>query len=141
MTLLLALTFALLAPQPTTTYTLTLDQPNPARGSRVTFTGTFPQAAFRQAHNPQFHSNPYLTLSLFTTNGWRLLITQPFGPKTRLKNPDGSFTCTSYPVTLEASDWPTGAVTGVAASGYWTDSRAGPEYHSVASTSYFTVAP
>jgi hypothetical protein len=119
-------------------YTLAIDQPNPARGDSVTFTGTFPATAFRQAHNSQFHANPYLTV-LCSDAGTTLYSDQTSFVK-GAKLADGSVVGTSYPLTLDSPTWPAGAGADCqASSGYWTYSNAdGAVYHQVAVT-FFSI--
>jgi hypothetical protein len=128
-----------------TTYTLALDQANPRHGDTITFTGTFPQDAFKQAHNPQFHQNPYLSL-LCTHDSTRVLANSTSFVK-GAKNLDGSFNGTSYPMSLTSNggndiNWPDGMDANCSASaGYWTYSnKTGAVYNGVSSVMFY-VAP
>lgn len=77
-------------------------------------TGSFPAAAFRQAHNSQFHQNPYGFVQCDTgfTGSTSFL-------KTGGKQPDGTFPAESYPVTV-----PPAARCQITA-GWWTIDKAG----------------
>ncbi len=115
------------------TYTLQCDQPDPARGDTVTFSGTFPQEAFKQARNPQFHDNPYLTVLIADANGQTVFSQQTSFVK-GARNPDGSVNGTSYPMLLG------GPGIGQANAGYWTyDNKTGAVYHQVAVIESFPV--
>ncbi len=122
-------------------YTLELDQQDVHRGDSVTFTGTFPAAAFRQSHNSQFHQNPYLSVFLTdpATGSSVFGLTTSFLKKA--KNPDGSFVGQSYPLLLDSQDWPAAAAAvGSATSLYWTDDKEGVIYHFVSGVAV-NVAP
>lgn len=141
--LLLALLAAPASGRPgAVTYTLALDQPNPVHGQAVTFTGTFPQDAFKQARNPQFPYNPQLEVVCSVVSPNDFIEVQATDKSTKTKLPDGSIQATSYPVVLDLAGWPAGVgATCSAITGYWTQTnQAGVVFHSVAST-YFTVSP
>lgn len=126
-------------------YSLILNQTNPKVGDTITFTGTFPKEAFRQAHNPQFHQNPYLTIQCGNTTSTVLRQSTSFFKSG--SNPDGSLngTATAYLLANSGNGitWPTGvSATCSASSGYWTDSNktGGVTYNPVANL-MFNVTP
>ncbi len=115
-----------------TTYTVAVTGEQPTSGQAVTFTGTFPQQAFRQAHNTQFHNNPYgYILCQDQTVADELVVFWVKGDK----NPDGSVTASSYPVTL------TGSGACSISVGYWTYSQANGAQWNQVSYLDFTVQP
>ncbi len=123
-------------------YTISVDQPSPAHGDTVTFTGTFPAEAFRQAHHSQFHSNPTGTVVCSDpSTGAALLYGVTYFTKSG-KDPDGNFTATSSPFLLDSPSWPDGAAGACSiVTGYWTDTHSdGVQFNQVAYT-HFDVSP
>ncbi len=123
-------------------FVVTLDQPNPVRGATVTFTGTFPQAAFKQARNPQYPINPFFEVVGTVQAPNDFMVAQEMNKSTKVKLPDGSIQVTSFPVLLASPSWPVGAgATASITTGYWTQDHGGNAVFNFVASSEFTVSP
>lgn len=129
----LAAALALAVPATAAAYTVTVAPSSPARGDAVVFTGSFPQAAFRQSRNPQFPNNPYGYVLCQDAAGVRVLdVTTVFFEKSR-KLPDGSFEASSSPLVLDGPDWPADtAATCSISTGYWHQDKTAVVWNQVA---------
>jgi len=128
---------------------LAVDNPTPVHGSAVTFSGTFPQAAFKQSRQPQYPGNPQLSLNCGNTTQTvkRYFISNLFHKDS--KNPDGSWNATAtVPIVLDSQGeggiyWPADA-TGVechAYTGYWTQDKSGAAVWNPVAALMFPVGP
>lgn len=110
-------------------------EPSVARqGQDVTFVGTFPQAAFRGSHHPQFHDNPYGYVYCTDEAGTTVLSGGMVNFIKGAKAADG-FSGTSYPFLLPAT-----ATLCQIATGYWTDDKAGVTWNAVSWTQFEVTA-
>ena len=129
-------------------YTLTVDNPAPAHGDSVIFSGTFPQAAFKQSRQPQYPGNPAFSLNCGNSEEtvMRYFISNLFHKDS--KNADGSWNATAtVPILLDSAGgftWLADALGVVchAFTGYWTQdcAKCGPTWNPVADLT-FTVDP
>lgn len=131
-----------LRPSDAATYTLTIDNPAPAHGEAVAFSGTFPQAAFKQARQPQTPNNPAFSLSCGNTTQtvYREFWSGIWSKTT--KNADGTWNAVSAPLALDAASWPADATEVVchAFAGWWSWSH-GSLIWNAAGALVFAVSP